>query len=182
MELDNDGLISITTMGTGLAMPLIRYSIGDDGGLLSFDDMIEILKENGIKVNLSNAIKLPFVWVFGRKIWTISFYGANIYCENIMVGLEQPCFYGKITGKFTLNTTSDISEKRLLLKVEMFKDVKPTEELKLMIIESVVKELKRLNSEFANYVPAEMQAPLVELLDYGDPYQFPIGVKHVYIK
>ena len=32
---------------------------------------------------------LPFVYVFGRADFTLSYYGANIYPENIAVGLEQ---------------------------------------------------------------------------------------------
>ena len=32
---------------------------------------------------------LPFAFVFGRANFTVSFFGANVYPENISVGLEQ---------------------------------------------------------------------------------------------
>ena len=34
--------------------------------------------------------RLPFVFVFGRSNFTVSYFGANVYPENVTVGLEQP--------------------------------------------------------------------------------------------
>jgi phenylacetate-CoA ligase len=42
--------------------------------------------------------------------------------------------------------------------------------------------LLRLNSEFANYVPAQHQMPQVTLALAGDPEYFPVGVKHRYTR
>ena len=43
-------------------------------------------------------------------------------------------------------------------------------------------QLRRLNSEFAHYVPAERQLPEVVLRPTGDPGYFPAGVKHRYTR
>jgi phenylacetate-CoA ligase len=40
----------------------------------------------------------------------------------------------------------------------------------------------RLNSEFANYAPAEYRMPRVTLHSAGDPVWFPAGVKHRYTR
>ena len=45
--------------------------------------MILIAYSNGYRM-------LPFLWIFGRKFWTVSLYGANVFVENVMGGLEQP--------------------------------------------------------------------------------------------
>ena len=50
------------------------------------------------------------------------------------------------------------------------------------IAESILAQLLRLNSEFANYVPAEYQLPRVRLAPLGDPDYFPVGVKHRYTR
>jgi phenylacetate-CoA ligase len=50
------------------------------------------------------------------------------------------------------------------------------------VAESVVTQLRRLNSEFAHYTPPERQAPRVALLPNGDPEYFPPGVKHRYTR
>jgi phenylacetate-CoA ligase len=47
---------------------------------------------------------------------------------------------------------------------------------------SIRSQLLRLNSEFANYVPAAYQAPRITLRPLGDPEYFPAGVKHRYTK
>jgi phenylacetate-CoA ligase len=44
----------------------------------------------------------------------------------------------------------------------------------------VLAQLRRLNSEFAHYVPAAYQRPRVTLRPTGDPEWFPPGVKHQY--
>ena len=39
------------------------------------------------------------VYLFGRADFTVSYFGANIYPENVSVGLEQPSLRGpKRTG------------------------------------------------------------------------------------
>ncbi|MFL0659533.1 hypothetical protein [Cylindrospermopsis raciborskii] len=47
---------------------------------------------------------------------------------------------------------------------------------------SILAQLLRLNSEFANYVPREYQRPQVELKATGDREYFPTGVKHKYTR
>jgi phenylacetate-CoA ligase len=76
----------------GVLAPLIRYNIGDAGGIKPFDEMMAFCRENGFdpvpeaeKMGGDRAVvKMPFVWVFGRRFWTVSLYGANVYLENLM--------------------------------------------------------------------------------------------------
>ncbi|HEY9634057.1 MAG TPA: hypothetical protein V6D14_11650 [Coleofasciculaceae cyanobacterium] len=60
--------------------------------------------------------------------------------------------------------------------------VEGSEQKRDAIASSILSQLLRLNSEFANYVPAEYQIPQVILLPMGDPEYFPIGVKHRYTR
>jgi phenylacetate-CoA ligase len=50
------------------------------------------------------------------------------------------------------------------------------------IQQSIVAALLRLNTEFANYVPAEYRAPRLSLKPTGDPEYFRPGVKHRYTR
>jgi phenylacetate-CoA ligase len=50
------------------------------------------------------------------------------------------------------------------------------------IAEAILGQLLRLNSEFANYVPAEYRRPRVLLRSAGDRDWFPVGVKHRYTR
>ncbi|CAL1239993.1 phenylacetate--CoA ligase family protein [Candidatus Methylocalor cossyra] len=171
-------------------LPLIRYHIADQGGLVGYEQMRAFLAEAGAP-SLANygldetrpVPPFPFVYVFGRADFTVSFYGANIYPENIAVGLEQPQIMEWVTGKFVLEAkeTSD-GDKYLNVTVELLPGIAPDSEKSLIIAESIRLQLLRLNSEFANYTPTDKQLPWVSLRSFGDPEFFPSGVKHRYTR
>jgi phenylacetate-CoA ligase len=169
-------------------IPLIRYSIFDQGGLITYADMIEFLANWGFdplgELKDNRGIhQLPFVYIFGRSNFTVSYFGANIYPENVTVGLEQPIIREWVTGKFVLQVQEDVDKNRLLsVVVELAPGVENQEEKRLSITNSILTQLLRLNSEFANYVPPEYQTPLVELKSTGDAEYFPVGVKHRYTR
>ncbi|MCS7479035.1 phenylacetate--CoA ligase family protein [Umezawaea endophytica] len=159
-------------------VPLIRYHIADDGGVLTSAEMLDFCARNGFTPEADND--LPFVFVFGRSLFTVSFFGANVYPENVTVGLEQPGISDWVTGKFVLETVADSDENtRLRITVELAPDRTGDP---AVVADSVRRQLVRLNSEFAHYVPAERQTPEVVLKPAGDPEYFPIGVKHRYTR
>jgi phenylacetate-CoA ligase len=160
-------------------IPLIRYHIADDGGLISHPDMLDFCATHGFAPG--SGPELPFVYVFGRSLFTVSFFGANVYPENIMVGLERHPVSGWVTGKFVLEVTEDADrDRRLRVTVELAPG-QPDADAQV-IAESIKTELLRLNSEFAHYVPEERQLPEVDTLSHGDPDYFPVGVKHRYTR
>ncbi|MEA5576840.1 phenylacetate--CoA ligase family protein [Anabaena sp. UHCC 0451] len=169
-------------------IPLIRYNIFDHGGLISYDQMLKFLAEWGFnpiaELQHNRGInQLPFVYVFGRANFTVSYFGANIYPENVTVGLEQPIIREWVTGKFVLQVKEDLDKNRFLsVVVELAPNVEVSEEKTITIANSILAQLLRLNSEFANYVPSEYQTPQVELKPTGDVEYFPVGVKHRYTR
>ncbi len=169
---------------------VIRYHIADTGGLLMYDAMLRFLAEWGFDPvaalggeGARGIRELPFVYVFGRSHFTISYFGANIYPENVTIGLEQPVIKEWVTGKFVLESKEDADRNRFLsVVVELAPEVAGGAERERAIAESILAQLRRLNSEFANYVPPEYQLPRVTLAPAGDPEWFPIGVKHRYTR
>ena len=171
--------------------PLVRYKILDRGGLVGHGEMLAFLERHGVALEPDIAGTdvggtepvLPFVYVFGRSHFALSFYGANVYPENVSVGLEQPEFAAALTGKFVLELTEDAAhDAELLLTVELARAAPGDEGLAQRIAASVRRELERLNSEFANYAPSERRTPRVALRALGDAEYFPIGVKHRYTR
>lgn len=169
-------------------MPLVRYHIADKGGVVNFDDMWDFLKQQGVATVMDLGLddgfqprNLPFVYVFGRADFTVSYYGANIYPENVTVGLEQPDFIDWVSGKFVLETReSQNGDKILHIAVELLPGIEPDVAMEPKIAQSIRNQLCRLNSEFANYTPAERQLPHISLRRFADPDYFPAGVKHRY--
>ena len=189
-------------------IPLVRYHISDTGGIISYDAMLQFLAEWGFdpvvelqnqddamhpqvvetldvtsRQELRGIHSMPFVYIFGRSNFTVSYFGANIYPENVTVGLEQPVITEWVTGKFVLQVLEDADKNRSLsVVVELAPLVEGSEEKRQVIASSILSQLKRLNSEFANYVPPEYQMPQVALAPIGDPEYFPVGVKHRYTR
>ncbi|OUL33338.1 phenylacetate--CoA ligase [Nostoc sp. T09] len=175
-------------------IPLVRYNILDTGGIVSYDAMLQFLAEWGfdplkdehicVDTQPTRGIRpLPFVYIFGRSNFTVSYFGANIYPENVTVGLERSPIPEWVTGKFVLQVKEDADKNRLLsVVVELAPGVEASEDKRVAIASSILSQLLRLNSEFANYVPREYQMPQIALAPSGDAEYFPIGVKHRYTR
>ena len=180
-ELEADGSLLFTGDG---GIPLIRYKILDKGGLVGFDAMRGFLDRHGIRVDGVEPIReLPFVFVFGRSNFALSYYGANVYPENVAVGVEQPEFAERVTGKFVMEIAHDADhDPTLVIHVELAPGRSADAALCERLAESIQRELERLNSEFANYAPADRRVPAVHLHAHADPNYFPLGVKHRYTR
>lgn len=186
-EVEEGGWLLFT--GDGGA-PLIRYKILDRGGVIAHDEMLRFLAEHAVELEPDLALPpgsmepaLPFVYVFGRSQFAVSYYGANVYPENVSVGLEQPDLASTLTGKFVLEVVHDAGQDtELKLTVELARGAPAADDLPDLIAGSVRRELERLNSEFASYVPSVRRTPRVQLRAFGDADYFPIGVKHRYTR
>jgi phenylacetate-CoA ligase len=168
-------------------VPLIRYNILDRGGLVTHAAMREFLDAHGLLGEPMRAeldrFQLPFVYVFGRNNFAVSHYGANVFPENIAIGLEQPAVEHALTGKFVLEVFEDaVHDSVLQVTVELASGHFSSEQLAAAVAHSVLANLQRVNSEFANYVPKERQAVRIQLLPLGDADYFPVGVKHRYTR
>lgn len=169
-------------------VPLIRYHIADTGGIISYETMLQFLQDWGFDplavLEADRGIHaLPFVYVFGRSQFAISYFGANLYPENIAVGLEQQIVQNWVTGKFVMQIIEDKDRDRFLsVVVELAPGVEPDRDKARSISRSILEQLRRLNSEFANYVPNEYQQPQITLKPMGDRDFFPVGVKHNYTR
>ncbi len=176
---------TLVVTGDG-GVPLIRYHIADKGGVVPYEAMLQFLKEqegNPLRERLPHSAPLPFVYLFGRADFTISYYGANIYPENVTVGLEQAPIKDWVTGKFVLQVReTETKDKLLTIVVELLPGITGDEQKRQAVAGSIERELLRLNSEFAHYVSPDRRRPEVILKPTGDPDYFPVGVKHRYTR
>ena len=180
------GTLAFTADG---GVPLVRYHIADEGGLVGHAEMMSFCAERGfdplaeLNGGRTGAPEMPFAYVFGRTHFAVSFYGANVFPENVASGLELPAVSGWVTGKFVLQVVTDSDgDEHLSVLVELAPGETGSADRERQAAESVLAELTRLNSEFAHYVPAARQVPQVRLLPAGDPQHFPRGVKHRYTR
>jgi phenylacetate-CoA ligase len=182
--VDGDLLFS----GDG-GIPLLRYRILDRGGLHAFAELSSALGEHGrvasadLLARGAGVRSLPFVHVFGRSSFALSFYGANLYPENIAVGIEQPALLQLLSGKFVMQIVHDAEQNPTVdVAVELLPGQAPSDALAADVAASIQRELERVNSEFKHYAPAERRRPRVRLLPHADADYFPVGVKHRYTR
>jgi phenylacetate-CoA ligase len=170
------------------ATPLIRYHIADEGGLIGYREMLDFCARHGHDPLADvpgpvGAPRLPFAYVFGRSLFTVSYFGANIYPENVTVALERQEISDWVTGKFVLHTAETADRDReLRVAVELAPGQSASPGRAAGLADAIRAELRRLNSEYAHYVPEPSQLPVVDLRPAGDPEYFPPGVKHRYTR
>lgn len=166
--------------------PLLRYKILDRGGIIGHAQMLRFLEEHQVVLERDPAgelPELPFVFVFGRSHFAVSFYGANVFPENVSSALEKRELAAEVSGKFVLEVVHDTAlDSELRLIVELARGQSAAPDLAMRIGEAVRCELERQNSEFASYVPERRRTPRIELRPFGDPGDFPPGVKHRYTR
>ncbi len=86
---------------------------------MGFEEMLDFLAGQGFDREAALARSgevhpLPFLWVFGRSHFAVSFFGADVYPENLSVGLEQPAVRDWVMGKFVLEVVDDADRNRHL--------------------------------------------------------------------
>lgn len=171
-------------------IPLIRYHIADTGGIIGYDRMLAFLASKGFDPQSQPELQnrrgiraLPFVYVFGRSQFAISYFGANIYPENVTVGLEQSPICEWVTGKFVMQIRETVDRNaELSIVVELAPGEAANDDRVRAIASSICYHIQRLNSEFANYVPESNRTPQIELRLTGDAEYFPVGLKHRYTR
>jgi phenylacetate-CoA ligase len=179
---DNREVVFTITRGS-LLSPRIRYNVHDEGGVSRYDEMARALKDVGqdidqlVEPGQHRVLRLPFLWIYGRRDFTISVMGANIYPED----LEQ-CIYAnpelaRITRSFCqslVETPNGGVRPAFYFEVEC----EPSDELRGRFAESVLKTLVDLNADFraAWHEYPETLVPEVQLHGIGQgPFRADAG-------
>jgi len=150
-----NGELAFTTLS---GIPIVRYNIHDTGGIIRFEDAIEILNKHGYNIKKimqdenypeKALLSLDFNFVFGRADGTVTIYGANVFVENIKEALASKDIGQFFSGAFKLETKYSKSENQYLsLTLELAKGKKATRELARKSVDVVVKLLCKQNSEY----------------------------------
>ncbi len=174
------------------AIPLMRYSIGDHGGVYTFDELIERFKAHGIdlkkearKAGVDKTIlELPFVYVFERIDLATTLYGLQVYPETIKEVLLDNRFNSEVTGKLTLITKYDDQQDQY---IEINIEKKPgrviSNALAAKLLAEIVKSLREKNSEFrelSDFIGKRAEPKLV-FWPHEDPLYFKPGIKQQWV-
>jgi phenylacetate-CoA ligase len=174
VEVNPNRELLFTISRKSLLSPRVRYNVHDEGGVARFDCLERRLAACGIDIRALGAregrkpLRLPFFWVYGRRDYTVSVMGANIYPEDIEQCLYADAELSKITHSFCLaldeSAGADVRPK-FIFEV----DAPPTAELSAAYCEAMVRGLIALNGDFRAAYREYPQAltPVIELHRIG---------------
>lgn len=152
IETNENGELIFTITSKSRLSPRIRYNLHDEGGICRFDDMVKALAEHQIDIHSLSQdgkpiVQLPFLWIFGRKDYTISIMGANIYPEDIEQIIYADPFLASITSSFCQHVgENDYQEVRPVFSFEI--NVVPSSLIAKKFKEALIAGLKEINADF----------------------------------
>ena len=174
-------------------LPLVRYEIGDNGGVHYFKDVEKIFEEEGVnlraeakKAGIEDTIaELPFVYVYERTDLSVKLYGAIIYPEYVKTGLQDPGLEKYITGKFTMYTMHNKKQDEYLeVNIELKSGINESDWLKEEVAKFVFASLMENSTEY-KYLTGMLNGkvkPHVIFWPHEHPTHFQTGIKQKWVK
>lgn len=174
-------------------LPLLRYDLKDHGGVITLDQVRQVYHEQGkvLDAELRNhdlqktLWNLPFVYVYERSDFSVTFIGAQIYPEEIRRALLKKEVEGKVSGRFTMISgyTND-AKNYLEINIELKKGVESSAGLKKELTNVIVNNLLKENSEYqSSYNASKAGAvPKVKLWPKDHPLYFNGQGKQKWVK
>ncbi len=172
--------------------PLIRYAIGDHGGVIKYAKMARIFKKNGL--NLDKEIKkagiqstvrrFPFVFVYERNDFSTTIHGINIYPEFIKEGLLSPELTSYFTEKFTmLSKFSKTHNQYLEINLELQNGVQLQPHIRNLAKKIIRQKLIEKSSEFAEISKSRNSKSLLKVILWPASHSkyFAPGVKQKWV-
>ncbi len=173
-------------------IPLIRYALGDNGGVFTYDQIVA--KAKNFNIDLDNLVKklglkdtvseLPFVYVYERKDLSTTLYGLNVFPEFIKEALLQPELHKYCTGKMAMCTKFNKKQDQFLeINVELKKNVTSNQNLAKKIQKVVLSHLLKRSSEYRElYKFIKNRAlPKIVLWSAENPKYFRPGIKQKWV-
>ena len=188
-EAGEDGTVYATA---GSVLPFVRYSIGDQGGVFTYDDAQRWCAESGMNLRseitragiADTVTELPFVYLYERADLSTKLYGAIIFPEHVKVGLQDPAFEKVVTGRFTMTTEHDANHNEYLeVNVELQHGVEDDAALREALSASIVKSLSASSGEYQNnrVNMGDRVSPRVVLWQHEDPKYFNPSIKQKWV-
>lgn len=174
-------------------IPLVRYDLKDHGGVVGFEDMNSRLNESGLKLQdlteeagIADTVwHLPFVYVYERSDFSVSFFAFQIYPETVRKALQDESLEADITGKFTMQVTyTDDGNQCFQVHVELRPRIADTPELAGRIKQRIVSTLLEENSEYrkTHEMYGTRVYPEICLWPYENETHFRPGTKQKWVK
>ena len=190
VEINANGELLFTVTRHATLSPKVRYNVHDEGGIIRDDDLRRRLGKFGMRPEdlvpgTPRLVRMPYLYVFGRKDSTVSVMGANIYPADIEAGLYADPRLAEHVLSFRLAIREERpGETRPLISVQLARgESSPalTDALAAAIARQLASQNRDYQEAMSEY-PALM-VPIVELHARGEgPFADDTDrIKHRYV-
>lgn len=142
----------------GTAIPLVRYSFPDRGGVYTFEQLLTLIREKtGVDMLaraktagvLDTVTPFPFVFLYEREGNTIVYSGANIYADEVRSIIGSKSQHARFTGRFTLEKSEMRGKQELHVHIELRSGVRGSKAMAVEAGNRIAEKLRKVNSEYA---------------------------------
>lgn len=191
VETNVGGELLFTVTRHATLAPKVRYNVHDEGGAIRDDDLRRRLAPFGIRPQdllpgLPRLVRMPYLYVFGRKDSTVSVMGANIYPADIEAGLYADPSLAEHVLSFRLSIREETpGETRPLVSIQLARG-ESSALLADALAAAIQRQLAAQNRDYQEAMteyPALM-VPIVELHARGEgPFAGDADrIKHRYVE
>ena len=192
VETNARGELLFTVTRHATLSPKVRYNVHDEGGVIRDDVLRGRLAAFGLRLRdlvpqaHVRLVRMPYLYVFGRKDSTVSVMGANIYPGDIEAGIFADPALAESVLSFRLGLREERpGETRPIVSVQLARGA-PTAELSAALASAIEGQLAGQNRDYQEAMkeyPALM-VPIVELYERGTgPFSDDAGrIKHRYLQ
>jgi phenylacetate-CoA ligase len=187
-ESDNGRLYCSAYSG----VPLVRYDLKDNGDVFTLDSLVKKLKDKGLDLNKlieKEKLKpyiwnLPFVHVFERNDFSVSFFAFQIYPETIKKAFLNDKIQEFATGKFCMEVNYNNDGRQIFnIHTELRRNMVKEKSMGDIINKEVLAHLLSDNSEFRKTYEmyGDEISPNIIFWEYEDDKYFKVGGKQKWV-
>jgi phenylacetate-CoA ligase len=192
VETNGRGELLFTVTRHATLSPKVRYNVHDEGGVIRDDVLRSRLAQFDVRLQdlqpftHARLVRMPYLYVFGRKDSTVSVMGANIYPGDIEAGIFAKPAIAEQVLSFRLGLREERpGETRPLVSIQLARGA-PSAELSAALASAIEAQLAGQNRDYQEAMkeyPALM-VPIVELHERGTgPFSDDANrIKHRYLQ
>ena len=190
VETNGAGELLFTVTRHATLSPKVRYNVHDEGGVIRDDELRRRLAAFDLRLEdlvpgERRMVRMPYLFVFGRKDSTVSVMGANIYPGDIEAGIYADPALAEQVLSFRLAIREDRpGETRPLIAIQLARG-DPSPGLADALASAIERQLATANADYQEAMkeyPA-LLVPIVELHARGSgPFADDADrIKHRYV-
>ena len=170
IETNEQGELLFTVTRNATLSPKVRYNVHDEGGVIRDDELRSRLAAFDIRFEdlvpgERRMVRMPYLFVFGRKDSTISVMGANIYPADIEAGIYADPRLAEQVISFRLAIREERpGETRPLIAIQLARG-DPSPSLSGALAAAIERQLASQNADYQEAMREypDLLVPVVEL-------------------